>query len=742
MKNIFLIGLLLLNFSLYAQSYILVVDEENIAIKNATVQIEALDFNSLTNGYGLARVPNLTTTEYVVHINSIGYLDFDESIVFNPQDTIRVVLALEHRMLDYVMVSSETGIQRENITSIQTVDLAKLSIIKNESLGEALANIPGVDVSGLGPGISKINIRGLSGSRVVTYVNSLRIENQQWGGDHGLPITSLGIGEVSVIKGPASLLYGADALGGVLYFQDEDFALPNSQSISLETGYNDNSDGLNATGAFKISKNNFKLNVYANYTNHADYQLPNGNYVLNTRINQVANKVVMGYQHKHWVIKFNYDFNISRIGLPGHAHEAITTPASFETTSQSRRINAPAQAIQNHFFALEQKLFLKNSTLFLTMGHTRNGLKEYEEKLLTPEIIMDLNNSLYQLKWRYKLNKLSFLTVGSQGMYQLNKNGITAEEYLIPDASTSDIGLFALLNTSLKRWRFQMGGRIDHRNIDTKATGDFIAFNNNYLGFNYALGGAYLTKHFDLRINVSSGFRAPTTSELLSSGIHHGANRFEQGNDQLKTEKATQLDLSFAFKYHDLELIVNPFYNLMEDYIYLNPTIDFIEGYQVYTYEQVKFANLYGTDMGVHYHPHQMHWMHLASNFSMIIAKDANQQALPLIPPLNIKNQVKFDLKMKSWLSVESIAFQHVFYDAQNNVALYEVNAKAYHLFHFNLGLKMGKHSNFSPSIGVKNIFNTAYIPHLSSLKSLGIYQPGRSFNVSLKYEFKKSNKT
>ncbi|MFD1551098.1 hypothetical protein DNU06_04130 [Putridiphycobacter roseus] len=744
MKNILLLFLFGLNFLAQAQdqeSHILIVDENKQAIPNALIQINALGVSVLTNEAGVATLKKMANASYIVKVTHTGYHPLLGEYFIQADDTLRLELLLEHRVLDRVIVSSETGIQRENITSIQTVELASLSILKNESLGEKLAHLPGVDVTTLGPGINKTSIRGLSGSRVVTYVNSLRIQNQQWGSDHGLPITSLGIGDVSVVKGPASLLYGADALGGVLFFQDEKFVENNTQSFSFETGFNTNTMGTNSTGAYRFSKNKFKLNVYGNYSNHADYRLPNGNYLSNSRVNQVANKVVLGYNHKNWVAKFNYDFNRARIGLPGHSHDVATTAETYETSQQSRKINSPAQVIQNHYFSLEQKIFFKKSTFFFTLGHTINHLNEYEEKLLTPDIILHLNNSLYQFKWRFKIKDYAFFTFGSQGMLQQNKNGEFAVEYLIPDAITKDIGGYGLFNINYNNWRFQAGGRMDQRYISTTQTGDFTAFKDSYLGMNYAVGVAYLTKHLDLRLNGTSGFRAPSTSELLSSGIHHGSNRFEQGNIALETEKATQLDFNLATKFHDLEFTINPFFNLIYDFIYIQPTASVIDGYQVFEYTQAEYATLYGADFAIHFHPHSMHWIHFESNATLMYAQDQQLEALPLIPPFNIKNQIRFDLDMKTKFKIENIAIQHTYYAAQNRVSFIESKSKSYALYHLNFNFKFGNENQFSSSFNIQNIFNTAYIPHLSSLKSLGIYQPGRSFHISLKYEFNQVNK-
>jgi iron complex outermembrane receptor protein len=137
-------------------------------------------------------------------------------------------------------------------------------------LGEAISNMSSVYQTSTGLGISKPVIRGLSGMRVISFLNGLRIENQQWGGDHGMGINENGIGNVEVIKGPSSLLYGADAMGGVVYFTDEAYAKQNEIQAKVESRYETNTSGSNNFATLKFNKNNLRFNLHANYANHAD----------------------------------------------------------------------------------------------------------------------------------------------------------------------------------------------------------------------------------------------------------------------------------------------------------------------------------------------------------------------------------------------------------------------------------------------------------------------------------------
>jgi len=690
------------------------------------------------NGYWTLKGVN--NGVYRIEISAYGYgstlFEADLSEIITP-----FYLTENHRELDQLIVTHQGVLQRESITAIAALPLNDFRSIQSPNLGEALTGIPGVYQTGIGQGISKPVIRGLSGSSVVTYLNSLRIENQQWGGDHGLPITSLGIGSVEVIKGPASLLYGADALGGVVYFVDEPYLSQGTSQLSLQSRFDSNTLGTSNQIGFKWSKQNLRMNVYGAYDNHADYQLPSKKYVINSRYNQAAAKVAIGYGKKNWIINFRYNFYQGRIGLPGHTHDPESNSLTFQSAVQKRGENVPAQSITNNFFALEQKLFFKRSEINLTVGHTRNGLNEFEEKIFTPDIVLQLNNTVYNGKWRFRITENLNLFVGSQGMYQVNKNGPLAPERLIPDATTLDLGAFTLFTYQYARWRFQLGARLDNRNIKTNDDNLALNIEKNYQGFNYSAGMARLGEKSTIRINVSSGFRAPTSTELLADGIHHGAFRYEKGNLNLQTEKATQIDISYAFHFDDLEVIVNPFFNRIQDYIYLYNTGETQEEYQVYRYQQAVYAQLYGLDFGFHYHPHKAHWLHIESSFSTVFAEDEAKAALPLIPQSRINNQFRIDFNGKRTVQVKHLMIQYLYFFKQNRVGMLETFSPDYHLINLGLTIDVNTKRPFQFTCGVRNLLNIDFQDHLSALKQIGLSNPGMNAYVGVKFDLDFKNK-
>ena len=727
--------LILCNLQLLAQDFQGVIIEEGSKGKPVPfAKIYLIDHETTVTADSIGQwsVSDIPAGENHAIISAVGYKTLHLDIDLKGGERVTIKLPVSHHQLDKVIISNQGLLHRESITNVESHQLSELNKIPNITLGDALENIPGVYQTGIGTGVSKPVIRGLSGSRVVTYVNSLRIENQQWGNDHGLPITSLGIGSVEVIKGPASLLYGSDALGGVIYFVDEPYVENNKMDGFVQTQFNHNSLSTSNQAGLRFSKNDFRINIYGGYDNFADYEVPSGEQVLNSRFRQSSAKLAMGYRKKRWVMNVRYNFYDGRIGLPGHTHDSVPDVSSFLTDNQNHKTNIPAQKIQNHFASIENKFFLGKHEIYLTLGNTNNSLKEFEEKFTIPQIVMNLNNSLYNAKWRTSLTDKIDIIVGSQGMMQINQNAEDAPIVLIPDASTTDLGGYALALAEFGKWRAQIGGRYDNRLIDTEEN----IYRRNYSGFNYAAGFARLGDKSTIRFNVSSGFRSPNTSELLSDGVHHGSFRYEIGDQSLITEKAIQLDASFGIHLEDLEIAVNPFYNRMLDYIYLNPTDSVIDQYKVFEYTQADFAQLYGADVGFHYHPHGAHWLHIESSVSTMFAEDDNKNALPLIPQSRINSQLKFDLHMHSVFKITDIVLQHLYFFKQNRTTALETESPAYNLVHLAVNMKVDWKQPLYISLGVRNLLNERYIPHLSGLKNLGLPNPGFNVFASLKYEF------
>ncbi len=663
-------------------------------------------------------------------ISYLGYKTLDTVIDVKKESKKTFYLEPAHLNLDEVIVSAPTGkLQRDAVVSVIHQKLATLQKMPSASLGESISNIAGVEQNTTGSGIGKPVIRGLSGNRIVTYAQGIRIENQQWGSEHGLGVGDIGIESVEVIKGPASLLYGADALGGVLYFIDERYAKHNTIELGAQSKFVSNSLGYLNNAKFKIHKGKYKFNLFGAYNSHADYQIPNGKRVKDTRFDEKNIKTAFGFNIGDWITNLRYSFLQNNFG--------ITEGANY-TDDNSRNFQLPFQTINNHNISFENRFtFTNQSKLNAILGYTSNYRREFEDSRTNPALGLKLNTLSYNLKWNSALinNKFDFV-IGSQGMHQINKNN--GEEVLIPDATTNDFGVYVLSNVDLDKLHFQAGIRFDQRKIDALQTESIPALQRNYNGITFSGGLVYKKNKSKFRANVSNGFRAPTTSELLSDGVHEGTNRYEKGNANLKNETATQIDFSYDYNAEHFRFSINPFYNYIKNYIFLQPTNLVIDSNPVYNYTH-KNAFLYGGEIGFHYYPHQMHWMHLESDIATVFAEDTNKNPLPLIPQTKVNSTVSASLNIGNKIKLTNVFLQHIYKFKQPRISLFETETNAYQLLNFGISGKIiTKNNPLEFSMGIKNLTNQKYIDHLSRFKDLGIPNQGINFYFGIKMQFEK----
>ncbi|SFA93223.1 iron complex outermembrane recepter protein [Flavobacterium swingsii] len=633
-------------------------------------------------------------------------------------------------VMDEVKISSNAfnKIQSQNVMKIEHKSIKELQQKGAATLMEGLASIPGVSQISTGTSIGKPVIRGLSGNRVLVYTQGVRLENQQFGEEHGLGLSDSGIESVEVIKGPASLLYGSDALGGVLYFNPEKFAKPNSYSADFNQKLFSNTHGSNTSFGLKSSSENWKFIIRGGYNNHGDYKMPNDSLVTNTRFDEADVKTAIGYSNPKFATILRYNLNNLNLGIP----------EEIGLQTRKRDPDYPRQGVLNHILSLHNNFFFKNSKLDANFGYISNNRKEFEDSTI-PVLDMNLNTVNYDLKYYLpKIGKLETI-IGLQGMSQTNRN--SGLELLIPDANTNDIGALATSNYEWKSNVIQAGFRFDTRKINTEThgiigdEGYFEAIDKKYTSFNASLGyKTKLTDYLSFRFNVASGFRSPNLAELTSNGVHEGSNRYEIGNSNLKNEQNIQTDLNLEYGNSHFEFFANGFYNHINNYIFISPNGNIIDENDVYDYVQAN-AKLYGGEFGIHFHPHPLDWLHITSSFETVTGQKQNGEYLPLIPANKWNNNLRTEFDINNWIKkgFATVNVESIF--KQNNNSTFETKNNDYTLVNIGLGgnININK-TNFDISINANNMLNKSYISHLSRLKTDGIPNIGRNIVLGVSF--------
>ncbi|SHI83911.1 TonB-dependent receptor [Flavobacterium terrae] len=708
-----------------------ITDKNKNKINDVTVLIPDLHKEVKSDQSGNYQFNNLPSGNFTIIFSHPEFDAVTSTITLNSSEVVHdVILSEEHsHHIDEVIVSTVFNkIQSQNVMKVENKKIKELQQSGAATLAEGLSKIPGVSNISTGTSIGKPVIRGLSGNRVLVYSQGVRLENQQFGEEHGLGLNDSGVESVEVIKGPASLLYGSDALGGVLYFNPEKFAKSNSYSSDFSQKFFSNTLGSNTSFGLKSSSENWKFLLRGGYNLHSDYKIPDGNRVTNTRFEETDFKAGIGYSNNSFSTIFRYNLNNLNLGLPEEIGD----------NTIKKDPDYPRQGVLNHIASLDNTMFFKNSKLDFDLGFIANDRNEYEDSQI-PILKMDLQTFNYDVKYYFPKFKKIETIIGVQGMSQTNKN--YGEEILIPNAKTNDLGFLITSNYEFGKNVLQAGLRFDNRSIETETHGEigeegyFEAINKKFQSFNASLG--YKTSLIDkvtLRANLASGFRAPNLAELTSNGVHEGSNRYEIGNSNLKNEQNIQVDLNIEYGNSHFEFFVNGFYNHINNYIFISPTSDYIDDNLVFNYTQANSA-LYGGEAGIHLHPHPLDWLHFTSSFESVTGKIENGDNLPLIPANKLNNTLRLEVNSFEWLKKMYFSLNLETYLKQNKISSFETATNDYSLLNFGLGgnINLSK-IKFELVVSGNNILNKEYVSHLSRLKNDGIPNIGRNIMVGINF--------
>nr|WP_321407317.1 TonB-dependent receptor [uncultured Carboxylicivirga sp.] len=716
----------------------------------ATVYIMELDKGTTTDVDGRFTLKNIPNNEITIQISYIGYQTtyIKWSSESNQYD---LNISLEHVMIRHEEVVVSAGFsdtQHRNAISVDFLDNKQISSSPAISSTQLLSKFPGVDVAGGSPAESQPVIRGLSGTNILMLNNGIRLENYQFSRHHPFIVDEYGTERIEVIKGPASLLYGSDAVGGVINFIKELPAATNQMEADFGSRYFSNTNGFNTTMAVKQSSENFQWGVRGVVKTHGDYHDGNNNAIPNSRYTSKALKNFIGYNFKNGSTKLFYDYSTDNIGL---------TIGGIDTLflGDSNNPEVYYQDLKNHFISSKSTLFIGNTKLNANFGYQINKRKEIE--IATAEedgiaINSQLNTFNYELKAQTNLSDKVKSIFGFQGMYRNNVNH-EAEGKIIPDADLLDLSGFGFFQyTPNDKFVMQAGLRYDYRSLDvplqekgshdhgetteeTTHEEEYIELYRNFNNISGSIGATYnLSETSLLRANFASAFRAPNLAELTQGGLHAG--RHEEGNPDLEAQRSYEVDLGIHNHHELFTFDISTFYNNITNYIYLAPTGVIEEGNPVYEYRQTP-AGLAGAEAGIHYHPSTAKWLHIKTTGAYIHAQQKDGSPLPFIPPL--KGNLEIKIEKENWPFLKRSFFQIDLDLAskQNNPSEFETVTNGYYLVNAMAATELNPGiMNIELSVSANNLMNRQYVDHLNLLKDLGYNNMGRNISIGLAVRF------
>ena len=558
-----------------------------------------------------------------------------------------------HLELKEVMVTGAVGDMKmkESPMPIMMLQAKELRQLPSTNLIDAIAKQPGVSQITTGSGISKPVIRGLGYNRIVVVNDGIRQEGQQWGDEHGIEIDANEVGSVEILKGPASLMYGSDAMGGVLVFKGMPVLPEGTIRGNVNVEYQTN-NGLIGT-SFNIAGNQKGFTWDARYSEKHAHAYKNrfDGYVPNSQFDERAFSLKMGLM-RSWGfsnLKFGY-YNINPSIVEGERDTVTGELISDSDDLLTYRHGLPYQRVHHYKAVSESFINLSSGHLKVMAGYQQNRRQEFEESTNEYGLYLQLHTLNYDV--RYVSEEMSGwkFSTGLNGMGQKSLN--LGDEFLIPDYAMFDAGVFATASRSLNRWNLSGGLRFDYRYLDAKGLEEdgevrFTDFTRHFSGVTGSVGATCgVTEHLDVKINLARGFRTPNISELASNGVHEGSLRYEIGNQNFKSEYSLQADLGVNYATHYFELHGALFANHIDNYIYLHRIDSVIDpDLMTFAYAQGE-AMLYGFESNLDVHP--LHALHVGVAFSYVNAQLLHQpeemKYLPMTPAPRLSSDIKYEL--------------------------------------------------------------------------------------------------
>lgn len=754
-------------------------------LAGANVLVSSSGKGSVTDVSGKFQI-EVTAGDYLI-VSFIGFLT-DTMKMSGGNREVEIFLKPTEEVLQEVVVSavSRASLIKENPIAVSTVSARMIERSGENNLMDALSkNTPGLSTLKTGPNISKPFIRGMGFNRVLTLYDGVRQEGQQYGGEHGLEVDNYNIERAEVIKGPASLVYGSDALAGVVslmpFISKEDDKKIRGRIISEYQSNN----GLIGNG-FRLSQGSKQwlwmirgsYRLARNYTNSVDGR------VYNTGFDEKNLSALFGLKGEHGHTNFNLTLYDNLQGIPDGSRDSLTRqftkqiyegdldviknrPIVSSADLNSYSLSPLHQRIQHYRAYVNSHYHAGKGDINATLAFSQNIRREFSHPAF-PDLAgtyLQLNTLNYNV--RYNAPEFSGVeaSIGVNGMFQTNKIK-EATSFPIPNYDLTDFGIFAVMKWKKENWTVVGGARLDTRSVRTSdfylrtdangfereavppdtvgATRQFSAATQFFSGASISAGFTYqLSSSWSLKFNFSRGYRAPSISEIAANGLDAGAHIIYIGNKNFESEFSWQEDLGLFASSDSYSASLSLFNKNIQNYIYLNQLtnssgqpIEDAQGNRTFQYQQSS-AQLYGLEATFDLHPASMKGFSWNNQFALTYGINGKKdfentgvmgEYLPFIPPPHLLSALNYERPMQfvGFSSIHS-ALELEYTATQNRyLSLFDTETRTpgYSLVNASLGLDTpsGKRTSWQLQFQVNNLFDIAYQSNLSRLKYFEYY--------------------
>ncbi len=774
--------------TIHSQNLILkgfVSDENNGSLEGVSIILNEGKYHTSTDASGNFIFTALPEGNYHMDVYLFGYTTMH--IDLNLRESIRnmtIKMSPGVLTLNEVEIHANATLKKQKETSLN-IEVANDEFIRNNlktSLMKSLEDLPGVSSIDIGAGQSKPVIRGLSFNQVAVAENGIKHEGQQWGEEHGLEIDPYSVRNVQIIKGPASLLYGSDAIGGIILIDNS--SVPYNDGFQSDLSLNTKSFNSSFGGSLHFSKrkNSFFSDARISYNDYGDYRIPvdhvniysykaglKDNYLRNTAGKDLGIHGQIGYvSDKHKTIVFLSYYN-SDNAFFANAHGLEPRYVDLNLHDKDTRDIQEPHQLANHFKALmNSSLYTKKGHWDLEVAYQKNIRSEYSPYVnhgYMPAVFPD--NSIFKSNLERYFNKdIISLNIKREIInegYRLNfginteyqNNRINGWSFIIPEFKRGTAGGYffgkynlnsnTIVNAGIRYDQGLIGTDeyrdwFESKNIDgtTEKIIRSAALNKTYGALSWATGISYGTGHISLKANIGKSFRMPVANEIASNGVNYHHFSYEKGDKGLNPEISYQLDLSTEWNYKKWALKISPFVNYFTNYIYLNPTSDYDflygAGNQVYVYTQAEVLR-FGSELHYHYNFIRFLTFDLIGEYvySRQMSGSKKGFGLPFTSPANIIAKLTFSMNDIWKFKNSEMTLMQKYNFSQNNIVPPEEKTPASSIWDFQIQTEIDiLNRSWQIQLQFNNIFNTRYFSHTNYYRIIGVPEQGRNFTCSL----------
>ncbi|UPT74762.1 MAG: TonB-dependent receptor [Elusimicrobiota bacterium] len=598
---------------------------------------------------------------------------------------------------------------------------------RGQSVMQTIQDAPGVTVNTTGAGIAKPVVRGLTSQRVLTLTDGVRQEGQQWGDEHGPEIDANGVDRIEIVRGPQSLLYGPEALSGVinvvrrqLRLDDPSFKFGGLLALDGFTHNSQTAGSIEARGEGR----GFGAAVRASGRSAGEIRTAKGR-LFNSGMEERSTGASLAAKAGEAALRADF----SRFDQMLKIHkDPVASPGA-----------TAYQRVGHEKAILRADAPLPSGKLSATAGWQRNERQEFETAGASAKLRLVLDTWTGDLKYHHDPLGPFEGTLGVSGGYQRNDSR-ASDERLIPGYNQKDLGVFLFEELPLGSVTLSAGGRYDVRRMSvtadqTLSVADQVRRYNSVSG---SFGASWaFAEGWALVGNAGSGWRAPSAFELFVNGEHEGSGRFEVGRADLKPERSINTDVSVRRQSGTVQAEVTAFRNRVNHFIFARPTgnVDAGSGLPIFNIAQGN-ATLIGGEADVKWQARD--WLGLNLGADVLRAQnDDLRQPLPQMPA----NRIKWGVRLSRADAGHQVKDAYVSASGrlvarQNRVAANEQKTAGYGLVDFGAGAELPLlGARARADLGVENAFDLPYRDHLSRYRAYAL-NAGRSFTLKLTVPF------